>query len=81
MKSPAGPFLKRIFLALALSILVHSLLLWQWPKFELPNNTVLPPLQAKLEPLPKLTKQPAVRKPKLKPLPTTRPEGGPDIAP
>ena len=69
MKSPTGSPLQRIAIAVALSILVHSLLLWQWPKIEFPDKTELPPLQAKLELLPKLApvaQQPGARKPKIK---------------
>ena len=48
----------RIALAVTLSILAHTLLLWQLPKIALPENTELLPLQAKLEPLPKLGRKP-----------------------
>ncbi len=61
----AFPF-KRIALAVALSLLLHSLLLWQLPKYEPSDRIELPPLQAKLEALPKLTKK-LVHKPKIKP--------------
>jgi hypothetical protein len=43
---------------------VHSLLLWQWP-LPISPPSELPPLQAKLEPLPKLA--PVPRKPKIRP--------------
>jgi hypothetical protein len=66
VNAAAGFPLKRIAAAVALSILVHSLLLWQWPKLDLDSfREPLPPLQAKLEPLPKLAHVP--RKPKTHP--------------
>ena len=66
---PATDFpLKRIALAVALSLIVHSLLLWQLPKIQTGNNIELPPLQAKLEALPKLAKKPVQRRPKVKPV-------------
>jgi hypothetical protein len=68
VKSSADFPLKRIVLAVALSLLVHSLLLWQWPKIEFPQNPELPPLQAKLEPLPRLVKKPPAHLHKKKPL-------------
>ena len=81
MKSPAASSLQRIVIAVALSILVHSLLLWQLPKIELPvNDELLPQMQAKLEALPKLAKQPVVRKPKLKPSARPKPIVEPVIA-
>jgi len=59
VNAAAGFPLKRIAAAVALSILVHSLLLWQWPKLDLDSfREPLPPLQAKLEPLPKLAPVP-----------------------
>ena len=69
MKSFAGIPFKRWALAIALSLMVHSLLLWQWPKVQFPlNKEAFPPLQAKLEPLPKLTKKVAPpHKRKIKP--------------
>lgn len=67
MKSPPGFPLHRIAFAVALSLLAHSLLLWQLPKLEpAVNGEILPALQAKLEPLPKLAASPVVRKPKVK---------------
>ena len=66
MKPSTASLLGRISLALALSILVHIVLLWQWPTFELTPPTALPELQAKLEPLPKLAKQKRSRKPRAK---------------
>jgi len=59
--------LKRITLAVALSLLVHGLLLWQWPKFEPIGRIESPPLQAKLEPLPKLGQKPVQQKSRAKP--------------
>ena len=64
MTSAPGFPLKRIALTIALSLLVHSLLLWKLPEIKFPQSReLLPPLQAKLEPLPKLAKQPVIRKP------------------
>jgi hypothetical protein len=63
VKLPENFPFKRIILAVALSLLVHSLLLWQWPEFKFAENIELPPLQVKLEPLPKLARKPVVRKP------------------
>ena len=62
----------RIALAIALSLLVHALLLFA-PMVQLPPTEIpLPPLAAKLEPLPKIAAQPApVKKPK--PVVTKRP--------
>jgi len=79
VKSPVGSTLKRIALALTLSILAHTLLLWQWPKFTPPKELAFPPLQAKLEPLPKLVKNPVAQKPKPVVLPP--PELAADISP
>jgi len=63
VNSAAGFPFTRIAVAVALSILVHSLLLWQWPKLDLASQQeLLPPLQAKLEPLPKLAAVPVPRK-------------------
>jgi len=78
VKSPSGIPFKRIALAVALSVLAHSLLLWQLPKLELPaNEEPLPQLQAKLEPLARLAKKPVARrhkaKPIVKPLPILEP--------
>ncbi len=67
MKLPENFPFKRIVIAVALSLLVHSLLLWQWPEFKFAENIELPPLQVKLEPLPKLARKPIVRKPESKP--------------
>ena len=64
MKLPDNFPLKRILIAVALSLLVHSLLLWQWPKFKSQENVELPPLQLKLEPL---AKKPPVRRHRAKP--------------
>ena len=64
---PSSP-LQRIAVAIALSVLAHTLLLWQLPEIRLPvNNELLPQLQAKLEPLPKLARQPVARQQKIKP--------------
>ncbi len=59
--------IKRIALAVVFSLLVHGLLLWQWPKFEPSGRIELPPLQAKLEALPKLAKKLLPHRPKTKP--------------
>lgn len=60
----------RIALAIALSLLVHALLLFA-PMIKLaPAEMALPPLTAKLEPLPKIAAKPApVKKAKPKPKP------------
>lgn len=69
------PF-KRIALAVALSILAHTLLLWQWPKFGFSiKEEPLPQLEAKLEPL---AKQAVKRPPKIKPLTKPQPIAEPD---
>ncbi len=69
--------LKRITLAVVLSLLVHSLLLWQWPQFEPSSRIESPPLQAKLQPLPKLAQkhvqQKSRGKPTTPPLPLAEP--------
>lgn len=71
MKLSSGFPFKRVALAVALSILVHILLLWQWPKWEITSRPEQPPqLHATLAPLPKLVKKPVVQRPKIK---TTRP--------
>lgn len=72
----------RIALAIGLSLLAHAIMLTA-PMIELPKSEVpLPPLTAKLEPLPKLAAQPAaVKKPRPKPQtapPKTAPDSGPD---
>lgn len=60
----------RIALAIGLSLLVHALLLFG-PLVELPKSEVpLPPLTAKLEPLPKIAQPPV---PKKKPRPKPEP--------
>jgi hypothetical protein len=57
----------RIALAIALSVLIHMVLLFT-PMIELaPAEVPLPPLQAKLEPLPKIAPAQPKPKPKLKP--------------
>ncbi|HXU92065.1 MAG TPA: DUF3108 domain-containing protein [Gallionella sp.] len=67
---PQGP-IARIALAIGLSLLVHALVLFG-PLVELPKSEVpLPPLTAKLEPLPKIAAAPA---PKKKPKPKPKPE-------
>jgi len=64
---PGSP-LQRIAVAIALSVLAHALLLWRLPEIRQPvNNELLPQLQAKLEPLPKLARQPVARQQKIKP--------------
>lgn len=80
-------FLRSPFvIALALSILLHSLLLW-WPDIELPGSNPhhLVSLSAKLEPLPTtLNQQPPKAKKKPAPKPPTEipatPEPEPEIA-
>ena len=63
----------RIAFAIALSVLAHSALLWL-PKVQLPHKeTPLPPLAAKLEPLPRLAAKPAL-KPAAKPRYTAPPK-------
>ena len=68
----------RIVLAIALSVLVHALLLFA-PMIKLaPSEIPLPPLTAKLEPLPKIAAKPApVKKIKPKPQPVVTEQ--PDI--
>lgn len=66
MKSPAAFPFQRISIAVTLSILAHSLLLWQWPTIEFAVTNELPALQAKLEPLPKPAAKTVPRKPKTK---------------
>jgi hypothetical protein len=82
VKSPTGSPLTRIVIAVALSILVHSLLLWQLPKINLAANEELSPqLQAKLEPLPRLARQPVARKPKVRRSAHPKPKAEPAAAP
>lgn len=61
---------RRIALAIALSVLLHGLVLWM-PEIQLPQHEAqLPPLTARLVPLPKLTAQvPPKAKPKARPKP------------
>jgi hypothetical protein len=68
VKTATGFPIKRIALAVVISLLGHGLLLWQWPKFEPFVSGDLPPLQAKIEALPGLAQRPVQRKPKAKPL-------------
>jgi Protein of unknown function (DUF3108) len=73
--------LYRITAAIAFSLLLHSLLLWQMP--EITPRTIEatpPPLQAKLEALPKLAKKSIARKPKT-PAPILPPAETPGVAP
>lgn len=63
----SGLPLKRIVLAITLSLLAHSLLLWQWPTSDLLNKATIPPLQAKLVALPKAAKKSERRTPKIRP--------------
>lgn len=82
MKPLPGSTLQRIAFAIALSILLHSLLLWQLPKIEpAANEELLPQLQAKLEPLPRLARQPVARKPIVKPSARHKPKAEPAAAP
>jgi len=62
VKSPAGFPFQRIAIAVTLSILAHSLLLWQWPALKFAGTNELPALQAKLAPLPKPAAKAAARK-------------------
>jgi hypothetical protein len=72
VKLKNGYPLKRIALALVLSTLVHILLLWQWPEWKLTSKPEqLPPLQATLEPLPKLVKKSIEHRPKTKAAPSS----------
>lgn len=64
MKSPAGFPFQRIAIAVTLSILAHSLLLWQWPQLKFAVTNEPPALQAKLTPLPKPAAKARPRKPK-----------------
>lgn len=78
MKSPADFPLQRVALAVALSLLAHSLVVWQLPEIKpAVNKEILPALQAKLEPLPKLAARPVARKPRVKssarPKPSVKP--------
>lgn len=71
IKSLAAPTL-RIALAIVLSILLHGLVLWL-PEVKLPEHEIsLPPLIAKLEPLPKLSAKVGAHKTK-KPHPKPKP--------
>ena len=74
MKPLQGFTLRRIALATALSILAHTLLLWQFPKMEWPAPEP-PQMQARLEPLPKLAAKPVPRK--IPPTTGTKPIVGP----
>ena len=79
-RQPAG----RIFLAIALSLLIHAVLLLGTNLVQLqPFKAELPPLTAKLEPLPKIAVKPAAKpkphlaakpKPKQKQKPQPKPE-------
>lgn len=61
----------RILLAIALSVLIHMALLFA-PMIELaPTEVPLPPLMAKLEPLPKIAPLPVPAKKKIHPKPAT----------
>lgn len=72
IKSLAAPTL-RIALAIVLSILLHGLVLWL-PEVKLPEHEIsLPPLIAKLEPLPKLSVKVGAHKTK-KPHPKPKPQ-------
>jgi len=77
VKTATGFPIKRIVLAAAISLLAHSLLLWQWPKFEPLGTGDLPPLQAKLEALPKPVKKRVVPKPLVKPVASPAPAAAP----
>lgn len=65
---------RRISLTVAISVLLHGLVLWL-PEVHLPEHELkLPPLIAKLEPLPKLSAKIAHPKPKPKVRPKPQPE-------
>ena len=64
MKSPADFPFQRIAIAITLSILAHTLLLWQWPTIKFAGTNELPALQAKLVSLPKPAAKAVPRKPK-----------------
>lgn len=82
MKPLTGSPLQRIFAAIALSALAHGLLLWQLPEINLAANAeLLPLLQAKLEPLPRLARRPVARKPIAKPSARHRAKAQPAAAP
>lgn len=69
-----NPTVKRIALAIALSIALHGMVLWL-PDLHLPvYEKKLPPLIAKLEPLPKVTAKIAAAQPK----PVAKPEPRPN---
>lgn len=73
IKLPATPH-QRIALAAALSVVLHGLVLWL-PEVHLPERELkLPPLIAKLEPLPKVSAKIAHPKPKPKLRPKPQPE-------
>ena len=75
--------LSRIVGAIAFSLLLHTLLLWQMPDIT-PSmiEATAPPLQAKLEALPKLAKKSIARKQKPKtPVPILPPAETPGVAP
>lgn len=60
---------RRIVLAIGISIAAHAMALWG-PEIELPSyQPQLPPLTAKLEPLPKIEAKPLAEKPKQRPAP------------
>ena len=63
MKPTAGFPIQRVGIALILSLLVHALLLWQWPEFKLTNYFQGQPLETQLVPLPKIKKKVALHKP------------------
>ena len=74
MSKPLSTQNQRIALAVALSVLLHGLVLWL-PEVKLPQHEVnLPPLIAKLEPLPKLSAKIAKKKTKAKAQPKPQPE-------
>lgn len=68
MKSSAGFPFHRVAIALLLSLLGHTLLLWQWPEFKLTNYFQRQPLEAQLAPLPKVKKKVILPKPEKKQL-------------
>jgi hypothetical protein len=70
---------RRISFAITFSAMVHAAILWL-PHIQLPHDKVqLPPLTARLEPLPKPIAQPAAKPEPA--YPTTKPDGIPSIEP
>lgn len=68
-RTPTG----RIALAMALSVLVHGTVLFAPPVRFPPGKATLPPLTAKLEPLPEIAAKPAAPRKKPRPMPKPAP--------